>query len=102
MTRRTGIVLLLLLVAGLSVGGVAVVAVLTSPPPGVTVANYDRLRPGMSLDEATAILGPPDAGEPFDGPEGCYRSWTGKEVTISLAFSESGELTTGDKIFRST
>jgi hypothetical protein len=36
-----------------------------SPRPGVTEANVKRIRPGMTMKEVTAILGPPEV-EPID------------------------------------
>lgn len=58
MTRRRRV---LLGVLGLALAGVAVWAFVGSRPlgpPGVTRENAYRLRPGMSLEEAEAILGP--------------------------------------------
>jgi hypothetical protein len=84
----------------------------TPPTPGVTVANCERLRPGMPLDEVKAILGPPtlEAGpspgessnvaiEPYVGgvigdpalPGERYYWWSG-EASVSLTVDASGRV----------
>jgi hypothetical protein len=35
--------------------------------PGVTLANYDRVQKGMTMDEVRAILGPPRSSRYADG-----------------------------------
>ena len=46
----------------LGVVGFALLTCLSSPTPGVTWENFRRLRVGMSLEDAEALLGQPKAG----------------------------------------
>ena len=85
----------LLLVAGAFV----VTDALTTPAPGVTEENCDRIRKGMTLANVRAILGGPASqvvdlpGAPFSGqeppPEATrwLRIWTGEGVAVQVNFS---------------
>jgi hypothetical protein len=75
---------------------------------GITQANYERIREGMTLDEIEAILGVP-AGDYTDGrfyalpiPSSgfsplrhipvIWRNWISEEGCIIIGFSESGQV----------
>jgi hypothetical protein len=53
--------LLLFTVCGASCQKPASPATPSGPPPNLTLANFEKLRAGMTLPEAEAILGPPGA-----------------------------------------
>jgi hypothetical protein len=56
--RTSALVLFVLLLAG------------CGQPPGVTLANYDRLEKGMTMAEVKAILGPPRSSMYTEGAGG--------------------------------
>src|SRR5262249_29487410 len=84
----------------LAVAGFAFVHWLTTPPPGVTLENFRRLRQGMTISEVEALLGEPyqrnsrgafntfllfsRAGESIYSPR-----WKGEEIVILLSFFPS-------------
>ncbi len=59
--------------------------------PGVTEANFRRIRPGMRLSEAEAILGGPPQCDVPPEPTGevCW-PWRGEEGRVYIAFSRNG------------
>jgi hypothetical protein len=62
--------------------------------PGVTLANFRRLREGMSEQEVEAILGRPRDG--YDRmTDNHFSSWTGKDGSIFLHFSDLGHYING-------
>jgi hypothetical protein len=64
--------LLLLALAGAGCQRPATPAVAPGPPPSLTLANFDKVRVGMTLAEVEAILGPPGTTVNADvkGPDG--------------------------------
>ena len=54
-------VLLLLALCGAGCRGPATQAVAPGPPPSLTLANFEKVRVGMTLPEVEAILGRPGA-----------------------------------------
>ncbi len=60
MLRRPGALLLACLVA-VGCHGPATPSPASGPPPSLTLASYDKIRPGMTLAEVEAILGPAGA-----------------------------------------
>jgi hypothetical protein len=72
---------------------------LTHPQPGVTRANFYRLRVGMTEQEAEAILGRPETvdGESY---RCCNKGWKEGDLFILLEFLDGhlrrGEMEAGD------
>jgi hypothetical protein len=54
-------VLLLLALCGAGCQSLATQAVAPGPPPNLTLANFEKVRVGMTLSEVEAILGRPGA-----------------------------------------
>jgi hypothetical protein len=85
--------LLLLAVAGLATLALAVLDARQGPlpfRPGVTTANFWRLRPGMSRQQAEALFGGPSVGclGTTCGPDGC---WVGEHCQVSIWFVKGVE-----------
>jgi hypothetical protein len=59
--ERVSPVLLLLALCGAGCQGPATQAVAPGPPPSLTLANFEKVRVGMTLPEVEAILGRPGA-----------------------------------------
>jgi hypothetical protein len=90
-------------------GGIAVVIPMLRPPrPGVTKANFDRIKKGMTEADAEAILGSPSqreiiiargkapGGEPMvqfiqlDEGKGC--AWSGTDGDVIVHFDSDGAI----------
>jgi hypothetical protein len=90
-----------LLVGALALLGLAggLVVCLTYPRPGVTRANFYRLRAGITEQEAEAILGRPGAvdGESY---RCCSKAWKEGDLFVILEFLDGhlrrGEMEDGD------
>jgi hypothetical protein len=61
---------------------------LTTPTPGVSLANFHRLRFGMSPRDVEALLGEPC--RVAEHREGSIRLWRGEEIEIRLVFEADG------------
>jgi len=59
---------------------------LLTPPPGVTMANLPRIRPGMGLAEVESLLGGPGIHIPWVLNEEGPLFWKGPEGTIHVQF----------------
>ena len=82
---------LLLGVGVLAVLGMAGMVVWESQPrPGITRANYERIREGMTLVEVEAILGRPGDGFGGDGDTPRVRFWQGDHVKVTVWFDTDG------------
>jgi hypothetical protein len=94
--------LLLVAVTGLVCAGLAglLLVWLTHPKPGVTRANYGRIRQGMTLEDVEAVLGMlptykgglplAEGGEVIllDGLSEMW--WEGDEISVGLGFNAQG------------
>jgi hypothetical protein len=85
---------MLLLLLGVA-GGVLIW--LTYPKPGVTRANYMRIREGMTLREVEALLGGPATGEGplhcadgliLDYPGWYQKWWEGADLSILINYDD--------------
>jgi hypothetical protein len=80
MTRRR---LLLVGLAAVALLGSGLVVWLQLPRPGITRANYQRIRVGMTEAEVVALLG---------GPAGDYRTQPGRKPAIGMqVFDDDGK-----------
>jgi hypothetical protein len=79
--------IMLFLMAGLAVAA-SLVWSLVPPEPGVTAANYHRIKPGMSQTDIEAILGPPDEYRGAFPAMQTARVWTGPRVKITIYFDQ--------------
>jgi hypothetical protein len=64
---------------------------LTTPPPGVTLENFRRLREGMSKQEVASILGAPEK-ELYSRNT---QIWEAETLTVFLRFESEGALSEG-------
>jgi hypothetical protein len=106
--RRRRLLLGAVVLALLGVAGALLPLMLPRRGAGITRANYEQIREGMTLDEVEAILGDP-AGDYTGGQfyalpvpavkflpprhiPVIWRDWISKEGCISIGFSESGQV----------
>jgi hypothetical protein len=71
---------------------------LTTPEPGISMANFRRLRPGMTEEAVIAAFGRPgDKGPGFFTQDPNTEIWTGgpEDAIISLTFDPEGLLIEG-------
>src|SRR5262249_4837663 len=94
MSRRAWIRLVTLVCLALAV---AVYFRTQSFEPGVTQANLNRVKPGMTREQVEAILGVP---EKISGPPHRYQTglWNGRDWTIVVSFDEEGHAVKAQQI----
>lgn len=95
--------LLCLFIGCLAVTGWLVVQYALSLAPGITLANFDRLRPEMTVEQAEILLGGPcherlpcDPGDFADH----MRIWRQGDDVIRVSFTKLGKVCGGTATFR--
>lgn len=88
------VLLMLGLLAGLLMAGfVAVVLVIQEPTgPGVTKANCDQIKEGMSDKEVRALLGKSPASQGKVVPGELDVWWRGPEGSVAVTFNQQGNV----------
>src|SRR5262245_28274950 len=85
-----------LLGVGLSLVALAFVATdaALGPRPGVTKANFERIRVGMTLEEVQAVLGPasPNGLGVCSMAAGHEEVWFREDVLVCLSFDATGRV----------
>ena len=75
----------------------------TTVPPGVTLANYNVIKNGMTLADVEKLLGPNQTGgtpsqvTPGETLYNWYANGTGTEPFVSVYFSSNGLVTSKDQ-----
>lgn len=95
--KRRMLVFLLVTFLGVS-AGIAGWEYAMAREPGVTLENFARLRYGMSIQQAHAILDSPD--EEYGWRTSRVHVWKGNGLGVVLVFNEDGALQQGDKRFQ--
>ena len=105
--RKLGLFLFILIVV--AIPGYGIFVEIESHIPGVTLANYRRLKPGMTEQEIQSFLGPKGGkvrndGWEFDGweaenPHPWTCSWYGENVSVHVEFTSEGRAD-GMRLFR--
>jgi hypothetical protein len=81
----------LLAAAAVGVAGCLVWYFALNPGPGVTLANFDRVREGMSKEEVEAILGPPGVDQELrDRHQITYRLsiWEADDLRLTVHYDD--------------
>jgi hypothetical protein len=91
-----------LLGLGIAMLAVPVSAQMSAPPPGVSKANCERLRPGMTSAHVESLFGKParkawhrrDYDPPLVGAEALswLGKWEGQEAQVSVWFDKDGKV----------
>jgi hypothetical protein len=84
-SKKRKLLVLVLVACVVGAGGVAAWYTMT-PEPGVTAANFERLRPGMTPKQCESILGGP-ASLAVGSRLGLTLIWVGEAGSVSVFFS---------------
>jgi hypothetical protein len=68
---------------------------LTAPQPGVTLANAQRVRCGMTLEQVEALFGEPYASEEYGKAWFLNRFWKSGDLQIEVSFSYGSQACRG-------
>ena len=102
MTKRRCLILGLL-VACLGLTGYLLLQYAMPLAPGITAANFDRLRPGMGAEQAEALLGGPCHEQRPCSPgdfANHIRIWRQGDDVIHVAFTKQGMVCGGTATFQ--
>jgi hypothetical protein len=83
--------------------GLALTLLISEPAPGVTQANYNRLRQGQTIEDASTILGGPPGYYQTKNAQTIFMSpkhpvwagaqwWIGDDLAIAIVLDGSGHI----------